>query len=138
MITCLELPFNNFCAKKTQMLLRLLFYCAVVLLSGQNSDSVSSPLRPYKTYKNFVELADNVADLWWSVDDNEIEIVFELHIKTTGWIALGISPGICWFWEKSKSFSKKIPVVSAGGMKGADIGVGWIDRIGKIHFQVNQ
>jgi hypothetical protein len=34
-----------------------------------------------------------VADLWWTIDDVKKEITFELHIKTTGWIALGISPG---------------------------------------------
>jgi hypothetical protein len=29
-----------------------------------------------------------------------------------------------------------ILVFLAGGMKGADIGVGWIDQAGKVHFQV--
>ncbi|CAF4976183.1 unnamed protein product, partial [Rotaria sp. Silwood1] len=36
-------------------------------------------------------------------------------MKTVGWIALGISP--------------------AGGMKGADIAVGWVDSSGKVHIQ---
>ncbi|CAF1272849.1 unnamed protein product [Rotaria magnacalcarata] len=66
-------------------------------------------------YKYSTVLQDNVADLWWTVDDAEREITFELHVKTMGWISLGISP--------------------AGGMKGADIGVGWVDSIGNVHFQ---
>ncbi|CAF1240142.1 unnamed protein product, partial [Didymodactylos carnosus] len=55
----------------------------------------------------------NVAQLWWTVNDIEQEITFELHVKTIGWIALGIT----------------------GGMKGADIAVGWVDYSGKAHIQ---
>ncbi|CAM4957108.1 unnamed protein product [Rotaria socialis] len=55
------------------------------------------------------------ADLWWTVNDDKQEILFELHVKTTGWIALGISPD--------------------GAMIGADIGTGWVDKIGNVHFQ---
>ncbi|CAF2882697.1 unnamed protein product, partial [Rotaria sp. Silwood2] len=73
------------------------------------------PISRFKTYQHSTELQPDVANLWWTVDETEAEIMFELHIKTTGWIALGISP--------------------AGGMKGADIGVGWIDNRGQIHFQ---
>ena len=39
-----------------------------------------------------LELEKSVADLWWSIDPDEREIVFELHIRTTDWIALGINP----------------------------------------------
>jgi hypothetical protein len=45
-------------------------------------------------YTYNTELENGVADLWWSVDEAKEDILFELHIKTTGWIALGISPGI--------------------------------------------
>ncbi len=55
--------------------------------------SISSPISPLSNYKHSSELEKNIADLWWTIDDNEREITFELHIKTTGWIALGISPG---------------------------------------------
>ncbi|UJR17775.1 hypothetical protein I4U23_004673 [Adineta vaga] len=76
---------------------------------------LSSPLRPYSVYKHTVELHKNIAQLWWTVNDVEQDITFELHVKTTGWIALGISP--------------------AGGMKGADIAIGWVDFSGKSFIQ---
>ncbi|CAF1129901.1 unnamed protein product [Rotaria sordida] len=66
-------------------------------------------------YKYSIELEANIADLWWTIDDVRKEITFDLHIRTTGWIALGISPG--------------------GGMTGADIGVGWVDSQGQVNFQ---
>jgi hypothetical protein len=59
-----------------------------VLING-----ISSPIKPFAKYKHSVELQADVSDLWWTVDDAEREIMFELHVKTTGWIALGISPG---------------------------------------------
>ncbi|CAF3360809.1 unnamed protein product [Rotaria socialis] len=77
--------------------------------------SISSPLQPFITYQHSVELEKDVADLWWTIDSAKREITFELHIKTIGWIALGISP--------------------AGGMIGADIGVGWVDQMGHLYFQ---
>jgi hypothetical protein len=59
----------------------------------QNSNAITSPIQPYTNYQYSTELQNNVADLWWTVDETKHEILFELHIKTTGWIALGISPG---------------------------------------------
>jgi hypothetical protein len=53
----------------------------------------SSPLAPYGNYDNFIAVKENVSDLWWTVNTTGKEITFELHVKTTGWIALGISPG---------------------------------------------
>ncbi|CAF5067245.1 unnamed protein product [Rotaria magnacalcarata] len=85
------------------------------VLIVQKTIAITSPLPPYTSYQFSIELEHNIADLWWTVDENRQEITFELHIKTTGWIALGISP--------------------AGGMKGADIGLGWIDSTGQVHFQ---
>ncbi len=68
-----------------------LFVLLVLLID--KSDEISSPLSPYINYKNSVELLPDIADLWWSIDDLEKEIIFEYHVKTTGWIGLGISPG---------------------------------------------
>ncbi|CAF4624190.1 unnamed protein product [Rotaria sp. Silwood1] len=90
-------------------------YTILLLFVVQNSYGISSPLEPFTTYRYSTELQLDVADLWWTVDEIEQEITFELHIKTLGWVALGISP--------------------AGGMKGADIGLGWVDKAGEVHFQ---
>ncbi|CAF4936815.1 unnamed protein product, partial [Rotaria socialis] len=87
----------------------------VLLLIIGDVLAISSLIQPFTTYKYSIELQPDIADLWWTVDSDANEITFELHMKTTGWIALGISPD--------------------GGMKGADIGVGWVDNIGKVHFQ---
>ncbi|CAF3332219.1 unnamed protein product [Rotaria socialis] len=77
--------------------------------------SISSPIIPFTAYRYSTELEKGMADLWWTVDNGAKDITFELHMKTTGWIALGISP--------------------AGGMTGADIGDGWVDSAGKVYFQ---
>jgi hypothetical protein len=66
---------------------------ALSLLIIEKCTSISSPIRPLANYTHSTVLENNMADLWWTIDDNEREITFELHIKTTGWIALGISPG---------------------------------------------
>ncbi|CAF3465404.1 unnamed protein product [Rotaria socialis] len=76
---------------------------------------IASPLQPFTTYDHSIQLEANIAELWWTVNNAAQEITFELHMKTIGWIALGISP--------------------AGGMKGADIAVGWVDSSGKAHIQ---
>lgn len=54
---------------------------------------ISSPIQPFGSYWNTTELMENVADLWWTVNEVKMEITFELHVKTTGWIALGIALG---------------------------------------------
>ena len=66
----------------------------ISVLVVQNTNAISSPISPYTTYKYNTELENGVADLWWSVNETSQDILFELHIKTTGWIALGISPGM--------------------------------------------
>ncbi|CAF3360260.1 unnamed protein product [Rotaria socialis] len=93
------------------------FFSFVILSADvvQQLNAISSPIPPYTNYTYATELQPNLADLWWSIDDLRKEITFEFHINTTGWIALGISP--------------------AGGMIGADIGLGWIDQSGQLHFE---
>ena len=68
----------------------LLYFCFALL---GNCNGISSPIRPFSTYKHSVELEKGIADLWWMIDDAEREITFDFHVKTTGWIGLGISPG---------------------------------------------
>jgi hypothetical protein len=72
-------------------------YFIVSLLAVQKCTGTSSPIQPYINYKYSVELQTNVADLWWTVNETQQEIIFELHMKTTGWIALGISPGTAFY-----------------------------------------
>jgi len=75
----------------------MMMYNAVIVLLFvivQNIQGITSPLKTYTKYTYSTELQIGVADLWWSVDETKQEIVFELHVKTTGWIALGISPGL--------------------------------------------
>jgi len=66
----------------------------VSLLLIHSDYATTSPISTYTNYTYSTELQADIAYLWWSVDETQQEIVFELHIKTTGWIALGISPGL--------------------------------------------
>lgn len=69
----------------------IIFYTWLITIN--DCVGTSSLIQPFTTYKHSIELQKDVADLWWSVDNAEKEILCELHIKSTGWIALGISPG---------------------------------------------
>lgn len=64
-----------------------------VLIWIHSTDATSSPISPFTTYQYTTEIESGVVDLWWNVDQTKQEITFELHMKTNGWIALGISPG---------------------------------------------
>jgi hypothetical protein len=68
----------------------LLFLISLILINKSNG--ISSPLTPFINYKHSIELEANIDDLWWTIDDSEKEILFEYHVKSTDWIALGISP----------------------------------------------
>ena len=114
----------------------LIYIClklfVLLILLVKKSDGISSPLSTYIKYKNSIELQPNVADLWWTIADAEKEFTFEYHVKTTGWVGLGISPGRISFVNNFEVFIGCI----GGGMEGADIGIGWVDDTGKVHFQV--
>ena len=71
---------------------KYIFQICILWIVIDQCHSTSSPVTPFMKYKHSVELIDSVADLWWAIDDVDQEITFELHMKTTGWIALGISP----------------------------------------------
>ncbi len=66
---------------------------SIWLITINKCTGISSAIQTFTTYKHSTTLQENIADLWWTVDDNKQEIMFELHVKSTGWIALGISPG---------------------------------------------
>ena len=113
--------------------MRLQTLTLILALVVPSAVALSSPLKPFTNYTYSTSLKDKVGDLWWTVDAVQKEITFEMHIKTTGWIALGISPGL------SPSFLPSLRLVSlfvAGGMAGADIGLGWVDQTGKLYFEV--
>lgn len=57
-----------------------------------NIHALSSPISPFTEYTFSIELLTETADLWWNVNIETKMVTFELHMKTTGWIALGISP----------------------------------------------
>ena len=77
----------------TKMWSYFLFALEISLIWISSVHTVSSPIPPYTTYQYATEIHSGVADLWWTVDQNKQEITFELHMKTNGWVALGISPG---------------------------------------------
>ena len=76
-------------------MMRFLFLSSIILslCLVQHLNAATSPIPPYNNYTYATELQPNLADLWWTIDDVRHEITFELHIKTTGWVALGVSPG---------------------------------------------
>ncbi len=84
---------KNFTFTSKMVALYAVISILISLLIVQESNAITSPIQPYTNYRYSTELQNNVADLWWTVDETKHEILFELHIKTTGWIALGISPG---------------------------------------------
>ena len=65
----------------------------ISLLCFSPSDQSASPFAPLMNYSHTVTLKTDVSQLWWSVDEKNEEITFEIHVKTTGWIGLGISLG---------------------------------------------
>ena len=71
---------------------RISFQLLLHLFTIININGLSSPIIPFTNYMFSIELLPNMADLWWNIDSNTNEITFELHMNTTGWIALGISP----------------------------------------------
>ena len=74
---------------KWYIVAQLIFLCMMM----ETTNGLSSPIPTYANYTNSIELLANTSDLWWSINTDAKAITFELHIKTTGWIALGISPG---------------------------------------------
>ena len=68
---------------------------------------------PTETFTNHVILKDpSDYHLYWNFNDTDI--LFETHVKTTGWAAFGLSP--------------------TGGMDHSDVVVSWINSSGSYHF----
>ncbi|XP_065055869.1 DBH-like monooxygenase protein 1 [Rhopilema esculentum] len=84
----------------------VLIFAASVLANLKDEYDHAAFLDPKESYK-----------LYWSVKDADKSIHFAAEVKTTGWVAFGISAGL------------------SGSMKGADIVVGWVDSKGKGHLK---
>jgi hypothetical protein len=79
--------------------------------------AILAPLIPSESYTHYDYANDDDKDqykIFWKVLSTR-EIQFEIHCRTTGWVGLGISTN--------------------GGMKGADIAIGWYDSAGP-HLKV--
>eukprot|EP00795_Rhopilema_esculentum_P003456 gene3458-1835_t len=86
----------------------VLIFAASVLANLKDEYDHAAFLDPKESYK-----------LYWSVKDADKSIHFAAEVKTTGWVAFGISAGL------------------SGSMKGADIVVGWVDSKGKGHLKLD-
>ena len=94
-----------------------LFSFCILIFIKQNICSILTPLVPSEIYTHHESVIDddkNRFHIFWKVLSSD-EIQFEVHCRTTGWVGLGIS--------------------SNGGMKGADIAIGWYDSSGP-HLKV--
>lgn len=85
----------------------------IILLFSVNLKNVDSFPNPTSHYFNKVILVEpNIFTLYWNRTANDI--IFEIHVATTGWAAFGLSPN--------------------GGMDGSDVIVSWINNDGSYHF----
>ena len=75
---------------RSYIVFQLLFY----LVTVTNINALASPVPTFTTYMFSIELWPNMTDLFWNVDNDTNEVIFELHVRTTGYIGLGISPGM--------------------------------------------
>jgi hypothetical protein len=97
--------------------LLLTLYTAYVFGSVVKRSNGLKPLEPSEEYmhsKIADEDAPNQYQVFWKFDNDTIQ--FELHCKSRGWVGFGFSPN--------------------GGLKGADIVMGWVDDSGKGQVRV--
>ena len=73
--------------------MRFYYLLAPLLVLIPSNQAKSSPVTTFMNYSHTIEVQKNISDLWWTVDESNQTITFELHVNTLGWIALGISPG---------------------------------------------
>ena len=99
----------------------LVFFSSLINCISLNDEksqkSIIAPLIPSENYIKYVQVDEdqpNVFVVYWRIQNDTI--IFELHCKNTGWVGIGFSP--------------------SGGMRGADIAIGWVDSNGKGHMKV--
>ena len=89
---------------KILLLIFLLFICKHVILALPN------PTQAYANSKILVEPDQYI--LYWNYTDSDI--LFEIHVKATGWASFGLSPN--------------------GNMLNSDVIVTWVNSDGSVHF----
>ena len=82
----------------------MLFICKHVILALPN------PTQAYSNSKILVEPDQYI--LYWNYTDSDI--LFEIHVKATGWASFGLSPN--------------------GNMLNSDVIVTWVNSDGSVHF----
>ena len=100
----------------TILLLSLINLALISSLSISNAKNLS-PLIPSESYTHSIQVDeddDKLYKLYWKLINNDNEILFELHCKTTGWVGFGLSPN--------------------GNMMG-DFAIGWVDKNGKAYLK---
>lgn len=108
----------------------------ILMMIIERTWTISSPVSPLMKYAHSTELYPGVADLWWSIDNEKGEILMEFHVNTTGWVGLGISPGMIRMFKTYVVI--RYNYVLAGGMRGADIVIGWVNSTGQVTLQVKK
>ena len=74
------------------------------------------PSESYTHHESIIDTDPGQFNIYWKVFSTQ-EIQFEVHVRTLGWVGLGISTN--------------------GGMKGSDIAIGWYDASGA-HLKVSK
>jgi len=90
----------------------------IFLIIGLFKTSLSlTPLKASESYTHTLDADEDDNKLYrvyWKLINNNNDILFELHCKTTGWVGFGLSPN--------------------GAMMG-DFAIGWVDKSGKAYLK---
>ena len=71
-------------------MLKIIIFLSILLFPILTS---SYPFKPSESYTYKIIIDEDEPELYqllWKINNND-EIVFEVHVKTTGWIGIGIS-----------------------------------------------
>ena len=113
-------PVENYLNIATQKMAQLtvLIIFSVFINFAFCDDIITAKPVPTESYRHSLSL-DEMENyyLFWTFDEDFI--TFEVHVKTQGWVGFGMS--------------------STGGMKGADIVVGWVKNgQAQLHVSLNE
>ena len=102
------------------LIIKLSFFVIInsKIFGNCEGSKILYPLEPSEIYTHHDSVFDSDPSqyhVYWKILSND-QIQFEVHVKTLGWVGLGVSTN--------------------GGMKGSDIVIGWYDTSGP-HLMVN-